>query len=722
MKRFSYHIFCLGFLLLIGSLCVSERAWASSAGDFDTFVRQAEERRLAIAKMLEKSTLLIISNEGVGTGFVVADNYVLTNAHVVGKDSTVVVIDGDSVVRDATVVKRIYNNANDFALLHLENLRLPALTFSLRLGITDKVSAWGYPFLVTQFDKRMQAIIDGDYKSRPPIVYTEGTVSAFVEDEGCQSIIHTAAIAGGNSGGPLVNIYGEVVGINTWGATDDDEGAFVNGSFPAHTVVRFLRSCNVEPRINTGEGSVVIAQSDAPPQGMPFPSSGDSVPTEGIGSGGSSSGGFGESSGSGFGRSSGSGSSNGSGSGSSNGFGSGSSNGFGSASSNGFGSASSNGSSNGFGSGVGGSLGSLANAIAPQDAAEGVDSVQAFIAMGESAFMAAITASDAGQGAESRLDGQQAVQNDDSSKWKVGLGEGLTGEAKVYLNAAQKGDATAQMYIGTSYCSGDEAPLDVSQGIFWLKKAVAQGDINAMAMLGVTYITNIDYSKPQEGLALLRKAVQVNAEYAAFLAMVLYEGSALGIERDVRGAVQAAQQGAEIGDADAQAYLALFYLIGNGVEQDSARALALAQEAAKADSSLAYVVLSWLYYTGGTVTQDIAKAVQYAKKAVDAENTFGKGLLALYYFKGEGLATDYEKAYTLAESAAVEHNEIGQYVLGLMHSTGKGRPFDMPLAWAYLDKAAQKSIAPATIARNDLGKKMTLEQLQEAQAYVDAWK
>ena len=146
------------------------------------------------------------SGEATGTGVVVtSDGEILTNAHVVeGATQVRVRFAGDT----EPVVARVLaaDSGNDLALLKVNASSLVAATFakpgSVRVG--DQVVAIGYALA-----------LDGG-----PSV-TTGIVSAlkrtiFTESGALNSLIQTdAAISSGNSGGPLANMRGEVIGINT---------------------------------------------------------------------------------------------------------------------------------------------------------------------------------------------------------------------------------------------------------------------------------------------------------------------------------------------------------------------------------------------------------------------------------------------------------------------------------------------------------------------------
>ena len=183
-----------------------------------------------VAARLAKSVVTIsttVSDDfgggrGVGTGVVLtSDGQILTNAHVVEDASEVVVrFAGETEPRMAKILAS--DLGNDLALLKIDATGLVAATFakpgSVQIG--DAVIAIGYALA-----------LDGG-----PTV-TSGIVSALKRtietDSGAlNSLIQTdAAISSGNSGGPLVNLKGEVVGINTAVARGDSTSAANNIGF-----------------------------------------------------------------------------------------------------------------------------------------------------------------------------------------------------------------------------------------------------------------------------------------------------------------------------------------------------------------------------------------------------------------------------------------------------------------------------------------------------------
>ena len=190
----------------------------------------ADSLILSVATRLANSVVTVLSTLGetdvggrsVGTGVVLTSNgEILTNAHVVeGATSVVVRFAGETEPRVAKILAT--DIGNDLALIKVEATGLVAATFakpgSVKIG--DGVIAIGYALA-----------LDGG-----PTV-TSGIVSAMkrtieTESGALNSLIQTdAAISSGNSGGPLVNLNGEVVGINTAVARGDSESAATNIGF-----------------------------------------------------------------------------------------------------------------------------------------------------------------------------------------------------------------------------------------------------------------------------------------------------------------------------------------------------------------------------------------------------------------------------------------------------------------------------------------------------------
>jgi serine protease Do len=140
----------------------------------------------------------------LGSGFIVSSNgYVLTNAHVVEGFDQVTVITHSGASYKGKVVGR--DDRSDLALVKIENpgepLQPVVLGTSSNLQVGQIVAAFGNPFGVGQS-------------------MTLGIISALnrsqlVEEKSYFNLIQTdAALNPGNSGGPLVNIKGEVIGIN----------------------------------------------------------------------------------------------------------------------------------------------------------------------------------------------------------------------------------------------------------------------------------------------------------------------------------------------------------------------------------------------------------------------------------------------------------------------------------------------------------------------------
>ena len=150
---------------------------------------------------------------GVGSGVIVReDGYILTNNHVIDGADDIIVILANGREHDAKLVgsdpAQRSGGGSDLALVKIETSGLPALQFgdSDALEVGEWVIAIGSPLGLSQS-------------------VTRGIVSAKGRDEFSGSIPYSdfiqtdAPINRGNSGGALINIHGELVGVNTLIAT-----------------------------------------------------------------------------------------------------------------------------------------------------------------------------------------------------------------------------------------------------------------------------------------------------------------------------------------------------------------------------------------------------------------------------------------------------------------------------------------------------------------------
>jgi S1-C subfamily serine protease len=173
-----------------------------------------------------------------GTGFVIAPNRVMSNAHVVaGSDSVTVQAEGQTY--DATVVS--YDPNADISILDVPNLPQRPLVFAeqpAKSG-TDAV-VLGYPgggdFAATP--ARVREIIE----LNGPDIYRSTTVNREV-------YTIRGTVRQGNSGGPMINRAGQVLGVVFGAAVDDNDTGFV---LTANEVSRQLAKIGNTDKVPTG--------------------------------------------------------------------------------------------------------------------------------------------------------------------------------------------------------------------------------------------------------------------------------------------------------------------------------------------------------------------------------------------------------------------------------------------------------------------------------------
>ena len=159
-----------------------------------------------------------MKHEASGSGFIISKKgYVVTNHHVAGRATRVVCVFSNNEEIEATLVGT--DPMTDIAVLKLDNSRhqeFPTVDWgdSSAMSVGDTVLAMGSPLALSQSVTR--GIVSNAKMTMPAMFRRYGGFSLEGEDVGSlvRWLAHDASIYPGNSGGPLVNLSGEVIGVN----------------------------------------------------------------------------------------------------------------------------------------------------------------------------------------------------------------------------------------------------------------------------------------------------------------------------------------------------------------------------------------------------------------------------------------------------------------------------------------------------------------------------
>ena len=196
-----------------------------------------------------------VSDFGHGSGFAVAPNRVVTNANVIAlaiqnpKDVTVGIVpsEGSQAYRARIVTA---DPARDLALLELvEGSLVPLALYGGPLDDGSPVAALGYPGNV---DLATAGSAE-DYITPLPPTRSVGIFSNVRPINGITTLLHTANIARGHSGGPLLDQCGRVLGVNTLITRNQEGDAPFAFAVANREVTAFLRQARQPFQATTAE-------------------------------------------------------------------------------------------------------------------------------------------------------------------------------------------------------------------------------------------------------------------------------------------------------------------------------------------------------------------------------------------------------------------------------------------------------------------------------------
>ena len=224
----------------------------------------------ATSRSVVRVVLISRNSDGVqlighGSGFAVGPDLVVTNAHVVAPlaedpsmKAGVVPSQGKSGYFAKVVA---YSPRNDLALLRLteKGSLFPVTLFTGAVTDGEDVYAVGYPGNVDQ----AQGLNPADLMSPTAPVKTRGAVSTGRATKTFDTILHTAPIGSGNSGGPLLDGCGRVIGANSFGTVSDTSAdSEFYFAVSMREISRFLLGAGIAAR-TTGEPCRSLADLDA---------------------------------------------------------------------------------------------------------------------------------------------------------------------------------------------------------------------------------------------------------------------------------------------------------------------------------------------------------------------------------------------------------------------------------------------------------------------------
>src|SRR2546422_9886016 len=219
---------------------------ASLTDDESINVRVYPQASPAVANILTKATeydffMDPVPVEGAGSGFVIdTKGYILTNNHVVEGAQTIEVVLGDQSRYPAKVVGA--DPRNDVALIKIEPKNKPLVALPLgdssTIQVGQKVLAIGNPFGF------QSTLTTGVISALGRTVQTSQTT--FID----QAIQTDAAINRGNSGGPLINSHGEVIGINSAIYTPSGTTAGIGFAIPINTAKLIAHDLRTDGRVH----------------------------------------------------------------------------------------------------------------------------------------------------------------------------------------------------------------------------------------------------------------------------------------------------------------------------------------------------------------------------------------------------------------------------------------------------------------------------------------
>ena len=268
---------------------------------------------------------------------------------------------------------------------------------------------------------------------------------------------------------------------------------------------------------------------------------------------------------------------------------------------------------------------------------------------------------------------------------------------RVFLDA-KVGIAKAQYNLGMMYAKGEGVEQNYTEALKWIRYA-ARTEQDYAEMLQNRYADRVE----RDYIGMLNR--QDNYDASFFLKLIDEED--VGFPQNNAAAWRARIQ---------YAFGSMYSLGIGGFEEDDAETLRWFLLAAEAGHIIAQVRLGHIYRDGIGVPRDDAKAAKWYNLAAEKGDEFAQGLLVFMYRSDNSAVQDYAKAVKWIRRMVEAGDATFRSTLGDMYRDGKGVKRDYRLAYMWYNLAADDEYSFSKEERDKLAKRMTSEQIAEAQA------
>lgn len=271
----------------------------------------------------------------------------------------------------------------------------------------------------------------------------------------------------------------------------------------------------------------------------------------------------------------------------------------------------------------------------------------------------------------------------------------LTTAIKEFTAPANKGDTLAQVKLAEIYLNGGKGvERNIDQGMAWLRKAVAGGNVDAIFFYAQTLINgSMNQTKNMPEAVRLLEIIATRAN-----------------------------------DQRAMAALAQIYLQGAGVAKDEQRAVALYMKLGEQGNGGAWRVLASLASVGEAgLPRDPVTVAGYLAKGVAAGDVLSHLYLGQFYLQGQGVEKNEKEGGRLIHLAAEGGDFSAMMAMANFYVSGTGgfgTDNEAALKWLsiVLNRSPQgDAYFQASLAAQDLRNRMSSAAVQRAQEEAGRW-